>query len=490
MAADSLAERGGPMTIRNRLFIGNEWCDPAGGGGFETFDPATEEPIARVAAAGPEDVARAVDAAARAMKGEWGRMAPERRGELLERLADVIDARKDEIAALETLDMGKPLRESLANVARSSRTCRYYAGAVDKHLGHSIPVGHNAASFTVHEPLGATAHITPWNYPFANACRSLPAALAAGCTVVLKPASDTPLTTLLLGELCAEAGFPAGVVNVVTGGGSTAGAALAAHPGIRGITFTGSVATGKRIAALAAERIVPAVLELGGKNPLIVFGDADLEHAVAQTIRGAYTNAGQVCTSVSRVLVERRVHARFVEALAAKVRALTVGEGRGNPDIGPLVSKAHYDTVASHVRQARERDGARLVAGGERAPGFARGWFWQPTLFDQVMPDMAIAREEVFGPVLAILAFDGEEEALAIANGLSLGLTSGIFTRDLPRAFRFARDLQAGMVWINEWFLSPVQTPHGGVKESGIGREQGMPALANYTQMKTIGVRY
>ncbi|MCW5729702.1 MAG: aldehyde dehydrogenase [Alphaproteobacteria bacterium] len=478
------------MAIRNRLFIDNEWRDGAEGRVFETFDPATEEPIAAVAVAEPEDVARAVDAAERAMKGEWGRMAPERRGELLERLAGLIDARREEIAALETLDMGKPLRESLANVARSSRTCRYYAGAVDKHLGQSVPVGHNAASFTVHEPLGATAHITPWNYPFANACRSLPAALAAGCTVVLKPASDTPLTTLLLGELCAEAGFPAGVVNVLTGGGGSVGAALASHPGIRGITFTGSVSTGRRIAAMAAERVVPTVLELGGKNPLILFADADLDNAVTQTLRGAYTNAGQVCTSVSRVLVERRIHANFVEALAARVRGLTIGNGRDNPDIGPLVSRAHYDTVAGHVRVARERDGARLVAGGARAEGQPRGWFWQPTLFDAVTPDMSLAREEIFGPVLAVIAFDDEAEALGIANGLSLGLTSGIFTRDIQRAFRFARDLQAGMVWINEWFLSPVQTPHGGVKESGIGREQGLAALANYTQSKTIGIRY
>jgi aldehyde dehydrogenase (NAD+) len=478
------------MTIRNRLFIDNAWCDAAGGATFDTIDPATEEVITPVALAGADDVDRAVRSAERALDGEWGRMMPEQRAALLDRLADVIDARKDEIAALETLDMGKPLRESYANVARASRTCRYYAGAVDKLQGDSIPVGPNGYSFTVYEPLGVTAHITPWNYPFANACRSLPTALAAGCTAILKPASDTPLTTLLLGELCAEAGFPAGVVNVLPGSGSVTGAALARHPGVRGITFTGSVQTGQRIAAYAAERVVPTVLELGGKNAQIVFADADLDAAVAQTMRGAFTNAGQVCTSVSRVLVERPVYARYVEALASRIAALRIGNGAGDPDIGPLVSRSHRDDVSRYVSIGRDKDGARLVTGGSRPPGHERGWFWLPTLFDQVSPDMTIASEEIFGPVLSVIPFDTDMQALAMANHPTLGLTAGIFTRDFGRAMRFARDLKAGMVWINEWFLSPVQTPHGGVKESGLGREQGMVALTNYTQLKAIGARF
>jgi acyl-CoA reductase-like NAD-dependent aldehyde dehydrogenase len=476
------------MRLRTKLFIDNDWADAEHARTFTTSDPATEEPIAEVALASATDADRAVASSERAMKGPWGQLAPERRGELLNRLADLIDARKDEIATLETRDMGKPLRESYANVARSSRTCRYYAGAVDKLLGDSIPIGPTGFSFTLFEPVGVTAHITPWNYPFANACRSLPAALAAGCTVILKPASDTPLTTLLLGELCAEAGFPAGVVNVLPGSGSVTGAALARHRGVHGITFTGSVSTGKRIATHAAERIVPCVLELGGKNPQIVFSDCDLEHTISQTIRGAFTNAGQVCTSVSRVLVERPILTRYVEALSAKVQGLTIGAGLENPDIGPLVSKSHYDEVARFTAIG-VREGARLVAGGRRSDGFDRGHFWQPTLFDQVTPEMTIAREEIFGPILSIITFETEDDALAIANGLELGLTAGIFTRDVSRALRFARDLQAGIVWINDWFLSPVQTPHGGVKESGLGREQGMVALMNYTRIKTIGAR-
>lgn len=475
--------------MRTKLFIDNAWVDASGGRTFATINPATEESIADVALGSPEDVDTAVQSSHRAMKGEWGEMLPERRGELLNGLADLIDTHKDTIARLETLDMGKPLKESYGNVARSARTCRYYAGAVDKLLGDQIPVGPNALSFTIIEPLGVTVHITPWNYPFANACRSLPAALAVGSTAILKPASDTPLTTLVLAELCAAAGFPPGVVNVVPGSGSQTGAALVQHPLVRGVTFTGSIQTGKRIAAFAAERIVPTVLELGGKNPQIVFADADLEAAVQQTMRGAYTNAGQVCTSVSRVLVERAIYACYVEALAARIAKLTVGNGLDNPDIGPLVSRAHRDDVERYVKIGIERDRARLVCGGERPKHLSRGYFFAPTLFDEVDPSMTIAREEIFGPVLSVIPFDGDEEALTIANGLELGLTSGVFTRDVHRALRFARDIRAGMVWINEWFLSPVQTPHGGVMESGLGREQGMPSLMNYARIKSVGMR-
>jgi aldehyde dehydrogenase (NAD+) len=475
--------------MRNQLFIDNEWVDAAGGRTFPTINPATEESITEVALASAADVDRAAQSSARAMRGEWRRLPPERRGELLYRLADLIDAHKDAIAALETRDMGKPLRESYANVARSSRTCRYYAGAVDKLVGDQIPIGLSGLSFTMFEPLGVTAHITPWNYPFANACRSLPAALAAGSTVIIKPASDTPLTTLLLGELCAAAGFPPGAVNILPGSGSETGAVLANHPLVRSITFTGSIPTGKRIAAYAAERLIPTVLELGGKNPQIVFADADFENAIMQTMRGAFTNAGQVCTSVGRVLIERPIYNRYVEALEAKITALTIGDGLDNPDIGPLVSRAHYAEVERYVTIGRDKDGARLVTGGTRAEGFAKGYFWRPTLFHQVDPAMTIAREEIFGPVLAVIPFDTDDAALAIANGLRMGLTSGVFTQDVNRAIRFVRDLEAGMVWVNDWFLSPVQTPHGGVKDSGLGREQGMPALGNYAHIKSVAIR-
>jgi aldehyde dehydrogenase (NAD+) len=476
------------LELRNKLFIDNQWCDSVTGRRLPSVDPATEETIAELALAGQEDVDLAVHSSRRAMRGPWRTMPPEQRGALLDRLAELIEANKDLIAKTETLDMGKPLRESYANIARSVRTCRYYAGAADKLQGESIPVGANGFNFTLLEPLGVTAHITPWNYPFANACRSLPTAIAAGCTVILKPASQTSLTTLMLAELCAEAGFPPGVVNVITGMGGEAGMALARHPLVQGITFTGSVSTGRRVMMYAAEHIRPTVLELGGKNPQIVLADADVDSALAQTMRGAFTNAGQVCTSVSRVLVEKSIYDNYVERLKPLIEALKIGNGLDHPDIGPLVSAEHLDEVAGYIEAGRE-EGARLVTGGARPSGFPKGYFLRPTLFADVHPTMKIARNEIFGPVVSIIPFKTDDEAIEIANGLELGLTSGVFTRDLRRAMRFIRELQAGMVWVNEWFMSPVQVPHGGVKQSGLGREQGMLALRNYVQVKDVGIR-
>ena len=471
----------------NQLFIDNAFVPGTTGRRFDAIDPATEALITTLPLADEADVDRAVRSAHAAFK-TWRHTTPAERTKLLLKAAALIEARKDEIAALETLDMGKPLRESHANVARSVRTFEYAAGATDKLEGQSIPVDARTFNFTRLEPVGVTAHITPWNYPFANACRSVPVALATGCTVVVKPASDTCLTTLLLGDILREAGFPPGVVNIVTGSGSVAGAALARHPLVRAITFTGSVGTGQRIAQYAAEHVRPVVLELGGKNPQIVCADADFELALKETMRGAYTNAGQVFTGVSRVLVERSIYGRYVEALRAKVDALTVAPGSENPNLGPLVSQAHRQTVMDYVAIA-SGEGARLVSGGRLPEGRERGWFYRPTVFDQVAPSMRIAREEVFGPVLVVLPFDSDEEALAIANDSDFGLTAGIFTRDLNRAMRFVRDVEAGMAWVNEWFQSPVQVPHGGVKTSGIGREQGMASFANYLHTKDVAIR-
>ena len=472
----------------DQLFIDNEFVPPVAGRRFDAIDPATEERIGTLALADAGDVDRAVRSAHRAF-ASWRRTTPAERTRLLLKAAVSIDARRDEIARVETLDMGKPLRESLANVARSVRAFEYAAGATDKLEGQSIPVDARSFNFTHLEPVGVTAHITPWNYPFANACRSLPVALAAGCTAVVKPASETCLTTLLLGDILREAGLPPGVVNIVTGSGTEAGAALARHPLVRAITFTGSVGTGQRIAQYASEHVRPVVLELGGKNPQVVCADADLELALKETVRGAFTNAGQVCTGVSRVLVERPAYARYVEALRSRVEALTVAPGLENADMGPLVSRSHRQAVAEYVAVA-QGEGARLVTGGCIPSGRARGWFYRPTVFDAVRPDMRIAREEVFGPLLVVIPFDSDDEALAIANGVEFGLTAGIFTRDLGRAMRFVRDVESGMVWVNEWFQSPVQVPHGGVKHSGIGREQGLAAFANYLQTKDVAIRF
>jgi aldehyde dehydrogenase (NAD+) len=471
----------------NELFIDNEYVAPELGQRFSAIDPATQDLVTTLALADASDVDRAVRSAHVAFKS-WRLTTPAERTRLLLAAAARIDARKEEIAKLETLDMGKPLRESYANVARSVRTFEYAAGATDKIQGDSIPVDSRTLNFTRLEPVGVTAHITPWNYPFANACRSVPIALAAGCTAVVKPASDTCLTTLLLGDILREAGFPPGVLNVITGSGTVAGAALARHPLVRAVTFTGSGSTGQRIAQYAAEHVRPVVLELGGKNAQVVCADADQDLALKETLRGAFINAGQVCTGVSRVLVERRLYRDYVDALCARVDAMSVGPGMDNPDLGPLVSQAHRQTVMDYVAIAR-CEGARLVSGGDVPPGCERGWFFRPTVFDQVTPSMRIAREEVFGPVLVVMPFDTYEEALAIANDVEFGLAAGIFTRDLNRAMRFVRDVEVGMAWVNEWFQSPVQVPHGGVKASGIGREQGMMAFGNYLNTKNIAIR-
>jgi aldehyde dehydrogenase (NAD+) len=469
------------------LFIDNSFTPAASGRRFDAVDPATGAVFASIAAAGATDVDRAVVSAHRAL-GDWRRATPAERSRLLLAAAAAIERRKDEVARLETQDMGKPLRESLANVARAIRTFEYAAGATDKLLGDAIPVDARTFNFTMLDPVGVTAHITPWNYPFANVCRSLPVALAAGCTAVVKPASDTSLTALLLGDILRDAGFPPGVVNILAGSGREVGAALARHPLVRAITFTGSVETGRTIADLAAEKIRPVVLELGGKNPQVVFADADLELALRETMRGAFTNAGQVCTGISRVLVERSIYDTYVDALKMRVDTLTVGPGLENPDIGPLVSATHRERVAGYAALA-QAEGARLVSGGNVPTDRPQGWFYRPALFDTVSPTMRIAREEVFGPLLVVIPFDTEADALAIANDSDFGLSAGVFTRDIDRAMRFARDVEAGMVWVNEWFQSPVQVPHGGIKQSGLGREQGLIAFANYLQIKDIAIR-
>ncbi|WP_446830860.1 aldehyde dehydrogenase family protein [Candidatus Foliamicus sp.] len=472
----------------NKLLVHNEWCDSSDGETLGSINPADEKEIARLPLATAADVDKAVESGRDAFK-TWRNSSLAERAYLLNRLADLIEQNKDEIAKLETLDMGKPLRESYLNVQRSVVTARYYAGAIDKYEGNSYPVDNTTFNFSTFEPLGVTAHITPWNYPFANAMRSLPTAIAAGCTVVIKPSTNTSLTTLFLGKLCIEAGFPPGVVNVVTGSGAVAGSTLAGHPGIGGVTFTGSVSTGTKIMASAAANINPVVLELGGKNPQVVFADANLERAVAETMRGAYTNAGQVCTSVSRLLLEKPIYEEYVDILTSKLEALTIGNGMDNPDIGPLVSKQHYNQVSEYSEIARA-EGADLVTGGERADGFEKGYYYRPTLFANVENSMRIAQEEVFGLILAAISFESEEEALAISNDSPFGLTSGIFTRDIDKAMRFAKGIEAGMVWVNKWFQGPVQVPHGGAKTSGLGREQGLMALRNYSYVKDIAIHF
>ena len=473
---------------RAEVFIDGDWIKPASGKTFVTIDPSTEEPIGEIARGNADDIDRAVRAADRALKGAWREITPAARGRLLLRLAQAIEARKDELAQLETLDVGKPLKESRGDVEGVVSTLIYNAGAADKMEGSTIPLGPAYVDFTILEPIGVTAHIVPWNYPLGMAIRSLAPALAAGCTAVLKPAEQSPLTALKLAEIATEAGIPAGVLNVVPGFGEEAGEPLVRHPLVRSVTFTGSVETGRRVMAAASSGPKPVVLELGGKNPLLVFEDADLDRLVEEMADNAFGNTGQVCSACSRLLVAPKIANDLVDRLVARAERITVGPGRDDPDIGPLVSDEQYSKVTGHVADAK-RAGAKLSAGGERPKNLGRGYFLAPTIFSDVDPSLRIVREEVFGPVLTTTRFSSEDEGLALANGLGYGLVAGVYTRDISRALRLAQRLEAGSVWINGWYIGGQQAPTGGTKDSGIGRERGLPGIRNYLSIKNIGIR-
>lgn len=473
---------------QHRLFINNEWTEAASSEVFSTIDPATEQEIGVVARGRAADVDRAVQAAKAAMAGDWSRTSAAQRGKLLFKLADLIEKNIDELARTETLDMGKPLSQARDDIGGVISCFRYNAGAADKIQGESIPVGADVIDFTLLEPVGVTGHIVPWNFPLNVTTRSLAPALAAGCTAVIKPAEQSPLSALRFCELVREAGIPAGVVNVVTGYGNEAGDALVRHPDVKSISFTGSVATGRKVLTAAAEGIKPAILELGGKNPMIVFGDADIERAVGDAVSASFDNSGQICSSASRYILHSSIQEEFLGRLEEKVKRLTIGPGMENPDIGPIVSAKQYANVMKYI-DAGKASSARLRLGGGRPQKFNRGYFVEPTIFDRVDPSSIIAQEEIFGPVVVSISFDSEEAAMHIANNLGYGLVAAVYTRDVSRAIKFAKGLEAGSVWINSWWIGGVQAPVGGVKDSGIGRERGMAGLRNYVQIKNIGIR-
>lgn len=472
--------------FRTGLFVGGRWAPARGGRTFEVVNPSTEELVTSVALGEAGDVDDAVLAAREALSS-WRRVKPDERARLLYGLARTLEARIDEFAEIETLDTGKPLQHARSELGGCVRYFDYYAGAADKIHGETIPLGPDYLNYTFREPLGVTAHITPWNMPLSMVCRSLAPALAAGNTAVIKPAEQTPLTALKFAEVVQEVGVPAGVYNVVTGYGEEAGRALSEHPGIDSITFTGSVETGREILRAAAENVKPTVLELGGKSPQIVFADTDLDLAVEEVSKGIYSNTGQYCDAGSRLLIEESIREAFLEKMVDRSRAIKLGAGIESPDMGPLVSVEHFERVLGYI-DVGQKEGGRMLTGG-RAEEFEKGYFVLPTILDEVGRDMRIAREEIFGPVLSVLSFTGDEEALEVANDSSYGLAAGIFTRDIDRALRFASEIEAGYVMINEYFTGGVGSPFGGYKQSGLGREKGLTALQNYTQIKNVVVR-
>lgn len=471
-----------------QLFINGQWRPAASAELIETVNPATEEVIATFARGTAVDIDEAVAAARTAVEGPWRKLRPRDRVRLLLDLARAIEKHADELAHLETLDSGKPLRLSKWEVLSTARYFEYYAGAADKLHGEQIPLGGSFIDFTIREPRGVTAHIVPWNMPLNMVGRSVAPALAAGNTAVVKPAEQTPLTALKLADLFVEVGFPAGVYNVVTGYGEEAGAALASHPDVDSITFTGSVETGRLVMKAAAETITPVVLELGGKSPYIILGDADIDKAVVEAGKAIYSNCGQLCSAGSRLVLDARIKQEFLEKLAVHSQKIKVGPGLEAVEMGPLVSAEQYGRVLNYI-EVGQAEGAKLITGGGRPSQFDRGYFVAPTIFDEVKPEMRIAQEEIFGPVLSVLTFEDEEEALHIANNVQYGLVAGIFTNDINRAFRLATRIKAGDIYINQYFGGGEETPFGGYKQSGFGREKGLDALLNYTQVKNVVIR-
>ncbi len=472
-----------------RLLIGGEWVDAASGGTFEVVNPARAEVLTHVAEGAAEDVDRAVESARACYESaEWASMAPRKRARILYDMARLLEERKDLVARVETLQNGKPLFESAIDVDMTVETFEYYAGWATKIQGETIPLSvPHQFGYTLREPIGVVGAIVPWNFPLNLASWKVAPALAAGCTVILKPASETPLTALLLGEIGLEAGLPAGALNVVPGGGRTAGEALVAHPGVDKIAFTGSTAVGKRIAGLAAETLKRVSLELGGKSANIVFADANLKHAARGAVTGIFYGKGEVCAAGSRLLVQSAAHDELVSAVAAGAGKLTIGDpfDKGTR-VGAIVSERQMESVLGYIEKGKA-EGATVVAGGARAD-VGPGYFVQPTVFDGVTQDMTIAREEIFGPVLATLTFDDVDEAIEQANASEYGLAAAVWTSDVKLAHYVARRLHAGTVWINTYNLYDAAMPFGGYKQSGYGRDLGMHALDNYTQTKAVWV--
>ncbi len=488
MAQTATAPQTSPTIRQTQLLIDNQWVDPVDGGTFETYNPATGEPIAEVAAATAKDIDKAVKAARHALEqGPWSTLSASERGRLMFRLADLVEQNAAELALLESFNSGKTINDSKGDLGGVVKTLRYYAGWADKIEGRTIPVDGSFLSYTLRQPVGVVGQIIPWNFPLLMLAWKWGPALACGNTIVMKPAEQTPLTALRVAELAIEAGFPKGVINILNGLGETAGAALVAHPDVDKIAFTGHVDTAKIIQRQAAETLKRTTFELGGKSPNVIFADADLDAAVAGAFHAIYFHGGQCCTAGSRLFVEEKIHPEFVARLAEKAKSRAIGDPL-NPSTeqGPQVSQEQLDKILHYVDLGKSQ-GAKLLAGGERVGD--KGFFVEPTIFDNVKDDMTIAKDEIFGPVVSVLPFRGVEEVVERANNTTYGLAAAIWTKDIDKAHLFAKRVKAGTVWVNCYHVVDANTPFGGFKMSGQGRENGEAAIEHYTELKTVTIK-
>ncbi len=479
-----------PGGLPTQMYIDGQHVEATGNARIETIDPATGKVFADFPAGQIADIDLAVASSKKALWGAWREITPVARGRILNRAAALIRRDAARLAMIEVLDSGKPLGEARGDVETTAGYFEYYAGMADKLQGDTIPLGPDYISLTLHEPVGVTAHIIPWNFPLVTTARGVAPALAAGCTAVVKPATQTPLTAMALADILTEAGLPAGVYNVVTGRGSDIGDALTGHKDVNHVTFTGSVPTGLGVMKSAANQASSVTLELGGKSPVVVLADADIDAAVTGTLKAIYMNAGQVCSAGSRLVIAREIHAEMMEKLVAGAQKLSVGHGLEAPDLGPLISQTHRRKVAGYVEGARAR-GISIATGGHalEVAGCEGGYFYAPTILDDVASPDAVIQEEIFGPVLSVQIVDSPEQAIMVANDTPFGLCAGIYTADITRALRFARDVEAGQVFINQYFAGGVPTPFGGTKFSGFGREKGLAALGSYYRVKCITAR-
>lgn len=469
-------------------FINGKEVKPKAGRYFTRENPATEKELAQIAEGNEKDIDRAVSAAQKAFK-KWSDTTFSERSGIILKIAEELKKNQKRLSLLNTLETGKTIRESsLVEIGGSVRTLEYYAGAHAQLNGESIPISKDLVSVTIKEPVGVVAHIVPWNFPLLLSFWKIAPALAAGCTIVLKPSELTSCTILEIARLCSKAGLPDGTLNVVPGKGEVAGAALAKHPDIDKVAFTGSTSVGKQVMQDASGSVKDVSLELGGKAPCIVFEDADIQNAVEACLRGGFFNQGENCTAVTKLMLHKKIYKKFLDLYVARAKKIKVGDPTNqSTEMGAVISKEHYESVLSYIEKGKS-EGAKVIAGGNRPGKLRKGYYINPTILEGVDPGATVACEEIFGPVVAVIPFKEEEQAVEIANGTQYGLAGGIWTKDISRAIRVARSIKAGYLWVNTYGGIIPQTPYGGFKQSGIGKELGKEGIENYLETKTINI--